>query len=347
MAGHAAVGVDDDLAAGEAGVAHRATDLEATGGVDERTVGADVEVGAALTQLGQDRVDHVGLDVGLEHALEGHVGRVLRRQHHGVEPDGTVAVVGDGDLRLAVGPQVGELLALADLGQSLRETVREVDRQRHELGGVVAGVPEHQALVAGALLVELVLDVTGAVLVRRVDALRDVGRLCADGDGDTAGAAVEALLRPVVAHVEDGLAHELGDLDVARRRHLAGHVHEPGRDQGLDRDPGVLVLRQQGVEDRVADLVTDLVGVALGDGLGREQTCGHLLSLARVRGGGGRCVRWRRGRVWGVSLVLSPATVRWRPRGRRRRRPWWSGRPWPPRRCRGAGGGRSSRPCRR
>ena len=32
------------------------------------------------------------------------------------------------------------------------------DRQRHKLGGVVAGVAEHHALVAGTAAVELVLE---------------------------------------------------------------------------------------------------------------------------------------------------------------------------------------------
>ena len=35
--------------------------------------------------------------------------------------------------------------------------MRQLDRQRHQLGGVGAGVAEHQALVAGALPVQLVV----------------------------------------------------------------------------------------------------------------------------------------------------------------------------------------------
>ncbi len=158
MPGHAAVGVDDDLAARQAGVAHRAADLEAAGRVDQGAVAADVEVGAAVAQLGEDRLDDVLPDVGLEHALERDVRRVLGREHDGVEPHRLVALVGDGDLGLAVGAQVGELVALAHLGEALRQPVGEVDRQRHQLGGVVARVAEHQALVAGALLVEWVVD---------------------------------------------------------------------------------------------------------------------------------------------------------------------------------------------
>ena len=42
------------------------------------------------------------------------------------------------------------------------------------------------------------------------------------------------------------------------------------------------VLLEHRVEDRVADLVSDLVRVALGDGLGREQTTGQG-SMLQVR----------------------------------------------------------------
>ena len=68
MAGHAAVGVDDDLAAGQAGVAHRAADLESAGRVDEESVVARVEVDEV-----EDRVDDVPADVGGQHHVEADV----------------------------------------------------------------------------------------------------------------------------------------------------------------------------------------------------------------------------------------------------------------------------------
>jgi len=60
----------------------------------------------------------------------------------------------------------------------------EVDRQRHQLGSVQAGVTEHQSLIARTLLVHRV-NAAGAVLVGRVDALSDVRGLLADRDRDT------------------------------------------------------------------------------------------------------------------------------------------------------------------
>ena len=57
---------------------------------------------------------------------------------------------------LPSGRRYGIVPSLRTVGQPLGEPVRERDRQRHQLGGLVAGVAEHQALVAGALPVERV-----------------------------------------------------------------------------------------------------------------------------------------------------------------------------------------------
>ena len=87
-----------------------------------------------------------------------------------------VPVVADGHLGLAVGAQVGHLPGLAHRGELLGQPVRQVDRQRHELGGVGAGEAEHEALVAGALPVQRVAGALDALLERVVDALGDVRR---------------------------------------------------------------------------------------------------------------------------------------------------------------------------
>ena len=205
-------------------------------------------------------------------------------QHDGVDPHGPVVlVVLDGDLGLAVGPQVVERAVLAHLGEPLGEALGDHDRQRHQHVGVVAGVAEHQALVAGALLVHGV-DGAGAALVAAVDALGDVAGLAADGDHHAAGVAVEALGRRVVADLEDPVADLLLDVDVAGRGDLAGHHHQTGGQQRLDGDPAVRVLLEHGVEHRVADLVGDLVRVTLGHRLRGEKASGHGLAHSCVAG---------------------------------------------------------------
>ncbi|EON23632.1 hypothetical protein CF8_2290 [Nocardioides sp. CF8] len=242
------------------------------------------------------------LDVGLEGGVLDVLG-VLGREHDGVDADGTVVlVVGDRHLGLAVGTEVGERAVLADLGQRLGEALGDHDRQRHQLGGVVAGVAEHQALVAGTALVEVVLGRADARLVALVDAGGDVGRLGADGDLDATGGAVEALVGGVVADLEDLLADQVGDRGVGVGAHLARHDDEAGGQEGLDRDAQVFlvgVVLHQVVQDGVADLVSDLVRVTLGHRLRGEEASSHSGAPVRVIQGFSRvrCDRrgWRAG----------------------------------------------------
>ncbi len=127
---HAAVGVHDDLAPGQAGVAHRPADHEPSGGVD-------VVLGVG--------VQHVRRDHGLDHVLQHfrpqllvvHQLGVLGGDDHGVHAHrAMVLVVFHCDLGLAVGPQLVELAALADLGEAHGEPVRQGDGHGHQHFGV-------------------------------------------------------------------------------------------------------------------------------------------------------------------------------------------------------------------
>ena len=100
VAGHAAVGVDDDLAAGQAAVGVRAAELEAAGRVDEHL---EVVVGELR---GEQRLDHVLDEVGLQQRVDVDAGRVLGRDEHGRQPLGHAVLVLDRHLGLAVGTQV-------------------------------------------------------------------------------------------------------------------------------------------------------------------------------------------------------------------------------------------------
>jgi hypothetical protein len=48
-------------------------------------------------------------------------------------------------------------------------------------------------------------------------------------------------------------------------------VNQPRGHEGLDRDASARILREHGIENAVADLIADLVGVAFGDGLRGEE----------------------------------------------------------------------------
>src|SRR5207244_5515104 len=100
---------------------------------------------------------------------------------------------------LAVGPEPGEVAALADDREPLGEVMGEDDVEGHEGGGLVGRVPEHHPLVARAA---------------RVDAPRDIGRLPVDRGDYGAGLRVEAEVRVGVADGGDGAPHDVGDVDV-------------------------------------------------------------------------------------------------------------------------------------
>ena len=262
MACVAAVGIDDDLTAGQAGVALRAAHDEAAGGVD-------IILGVLVQQLGGDG----GLDDLLHHVgaqlLHADGIAVLAGNDHSVHADGLAVHVLDSDLALAVRTQIVQLAALADFGQLLGQLVGQADGHGHQLGGLVAGITEHHALVAGAA--DLIVGAEG-----------DVGALAVDVGDDGTGVGIESELCAGVADVSYDLADDLLEIDVAVGGDLSHDVDEAGGCAGLAGHAGVGVVGQDLVEDGVRDLVADLVGMALGDGLRSKQTvlCHFCTSLA-------------------------------------------------------------------
>ncbi len=268
---------------------------------------------------------------------------------HSPQAHRLAVLVVEGDLGLGVGTQVRDGPGPAHLGVALGHPVGHVDRQRHEHVGLVARVAEHHALVAGALLVELVLFTggTGPDLFGVVDALGDVGRLLVERHHHTAGVAVEAERFVVVADPVDGGSHHTGDVHVGLGGDLARNDGQAGGDEGLAGDPAHRVLLEQGIEDGIADLVSHLVGVPLGHRLGGECEVLHVgicswLCIAASRRGflrrhRGPQRRWlvcRRARLVSIRLrTRSPprwcrAQIRRCPP--RRRWPRADRRSWPP-----------------
>ena len=177
MGSASAVGIHDDLAAGKAGVAVRASDDEFAGGVDMKyelvvKKGCDFRT-HGLFQARDEDVLHVLADAALHSFFLVEL-VMLGRKNEGVHAHCLAfGAVFDGELALGVRAEVrhrARILA-ADVGQDHQRLVGEGKRQRHVIGSLVAGIAEHYALVAGALLEDVGL----------VDSLRDVGALLVDG----------------------------------------------------------------------------------------------------------------------------------------------------------------------
>ncbi len=220
-------------------------------------------------------LDHILADLG-----ELHVSGMLRGDDDCGDLDRLVVLVAHGHLRLAIRAQIREGAGLPDLGKLLCETLCKVDRHRHEHVGLVRGVAEHHALVASTDLVDLVL-VIGAC-ERAVDALGDIGRLGVDEVHDTAGLSIKAILGARVADLGYRVADDLLHVDVGLGADLAHDDDGAGRREGLDGAADVVdigslavgvdvalllelcLLREDGIDDCVGNLVAHLVRMALG-----------------------------------------------------------------------------------
>ena len=119
----------------------------------------------AVVPPGAEGAGDEGVAQPAPHVLHRRSIDVLGTHHHGVHAFGPSVAVGHGHLRLGVGPQPGHLTAAPRFGQAAGQTVAQDQRQGQQLGRLIGGIAEHQALVAGA-----------QVTVPR-DAVGDVARL--------------------------------------------------------------------------------------------------------------------------------------------------------------------------
>ena len=198
-------------------------------------------------------------------SLVRHVGGVLGRDDDVGDADRLVVLVDHRDLRLGVGTQPRHGAALADAGQLAAEAVREHDRRRHQLGGLVAGVAEHQPLVAGALLGGLL-----AGGLAGVDALGDVGRLLGHQQVDEHLVGVEDVVVVDVADLANRRPRDLLEVEPGLGRDLAADDHDVRLHERLTGHPAELVLGEARIQDGVGDGVGDFVGMTFADGLRRE-----------------------------------------------------------------------------
>ena len=158
---------------------------------------------------------------------------------------------------------------MARFGERFQDLVRQMDRRRHQRLGLGAGVAEHDALVARALVFVAV----------GVHALGNIAGLAMQMHGHIGFLPVEAfLLIADFPHGGPGDLLDMAGVDLAvgidqRRRaaDLAGDDDPVGRRQGLAGHPCLRVGAQKPVDDGVGNPVANLVRMAFGDRFAGEQ----------------------------------------------------------------------------
>ncbi len=255
MRGRTAVSVDDDFAAGQAGVAVRAADDEIAGRIDQplglvghHAVGQDFQ-GVGLDDRGDIRRRQAVLVLVRHQDLEDAAGQAVFIQHR--------------HLRLGVRFQA-MLTTVARFGQAMQDVVRPLQRRRSQFGGFAGGVTEHDALVAGAFV----------LVAARVDTHGDVRRLGVQVAGIVRRLPVEALLR--IADILDRAADlvfqavdNVADLVVAGAA-FTGQDDAIGRHHRFAGHTRLGIRPQEGIDHNVGNTVGDLVRMAFGNAFAGE-----------------------------------------------------------------------------
>ena len=235
-------------------------DDEIAGGVHVEAV-AEIEVVEELggDDLSEDLRDQLAHAVSL--AFEVHV-----RDHSLEDGDGAAVFVAEGQLALGVRPQEAEVrgVGVAQLGESLDDSVGVIDWRGHVRGRLVACKAEHNSLVSSALFAG---DAGGLV-----HSARDVRALAVQSHVEFQALRAEALGGLVVADFGDDGTHQLFIIQVAWDRiDFPGQDHQVRGGEGFAGHVCAGLGVHGGIQHGIGNLVADLVGVSLGDRLRGEQ----------------------------------------------------------------------------
>ena len=144
------ISIDDNLFTGPSRITCRTADDETAGGIDEifRLI---------IQQLRRDN----GRNHHSKHVLSDPflIDRfvMLTGDHDRFDPFDMAVRIFHGHLRFSVRPQIRQLLRFPQLRNLLGQLIRQHDRQRHQLWRLLAGIAEHQSLIACSQLVRFIV----------------------------------------------------------------------------------------------------------------------------------------------------------------------------------------------
>ena len=242
MTCHAAVGINDDFTSGQTAVAHWAADNKASGWVDE-------EFGRRAQPFGrQNRLDDLFHHCFLQGFLVNLFG-MLGRQYHRIDANDFAVIVLEGDLAFCIRAQPRQGAVFAYFSLTLYQTVRVGDRGWHQHVGFVGRVAKHQALVARALF----------QWIGTVNALVDVWRLFANGAQHRARIGIKAHIRMHITDFTHRVTGDLFDINPCAGGDLTANQNHASFDIGFARDARFRILRQDRIQHRIGDLVSNFI----------------------------------------------------------------------------------------
>ena len=270
----AAVGVDDDFAAGQPCVALWAANDEEAGGLDLETHVSPCSIKQKSCDwtptyvidglvikilLGDGFLDNLLLDL-LAQLLGGDVWAVLGADNNGIHSNRlystVIMLVLDRDLRLGIGPQPRARAVNPSLLHRRIELMRQLNCQRQVLWSLIRSISEHDTLITRTQLLQCLLV---------VQTLRDIWALLLDSHQHIAGLVIESLVRVVIANVFNRIADDSLVVDLRLGGDLAEDHDHAGLGGSLAGHLRERVIFEAGIEDGVGDLICDFVRVAFTD----------------------------------------------------------------------------------
>ena len=174
---------------------------------------------------------------------------MLGRQNHRVNTDNFTVVVLEGDLALRIRAQPRQGAVFTHFSLTLHQTVCVGDWRWHQHVGFVGCIAEHQALVARALFQR----------IGTVNALVDVWRLFANRAQYRAGVGIKAHIRMHITDLTHRVTGDLFDINPCAGGDLTANQNHASFDIGFARDARFRILRQDRIQHRIGDLVSNFI----------------------------------------------------------------------------------------
>ena len=268
------VGIYNNFTSGETGIPVRSANHETPGRIDE-------DLGLFIDHLlVYHGVDHIFADVFVNLLLADLL-IMLGRNDDSLQTDRLIVlIIFHGNLALAVRTEVGKSTVLAHLGQLLRQLMCQRNSIRHVLLGFVGRITEHHALIARADGLQLLVGhLVLSGFQRLIYAHGDVRRLFVQCNKDGTGVRIKPFFRRVVADLPDGISDHLLVIDIRLGRNLSGHHDKAGAGCRLAGDTAHRILCHAGIQNRIGDIVADLVGMSFCYRLGCKNILVHEFSF--------------------------------------------------------------------
>ena len=241
-----AVAVHHELAPGQAGIGIRTALHKLTAGVQD-----DFRIIGGHTIKGQR--EHIFVQQ-IRQLIDVGILFVLNRHHYRGDAHGGITVVFHRDLHLAIRADVGDNAGHAGDFQQRYKALGGNHRHRQVFGRFVAGVADHNALIARAEGV-IVLSLSQFGFHRA----RNVGALVVD-------VAVDLVVFRVIADIPQGVADDVEHVGLGRGRDFARHNNVTVGCHDLTGHAAGGIILQTGVQHAVGNNVAQLVGMPAHDG---------------------------------------------------------------------------------